>query len=220
MSFRLTDFLAPIPSDFRCAHRCILPGSSVEDAVEAAWSAFDPVQKHVRGILLSPAIIHLQVKETVFRTRCSLFVMIPPRSVRMRGLGAKASGRNSGELIATDCWFGRVSQAYFYQRLTRSIHGSYVVKSVVGIAASRASGDFQSAHRGTGKNSRYSWVLVRIRCSYFSCNAGGFLAVLFYHTPIGYCQEIQCQASESHNQISNGSPRFSESSESSRQMIC
>jgi hypothetical protein len=52
-----------------------------------------------------------------------------------------------------------------FQRLTRSIHGSRVVKSGEEIVDSQASGGFQSAHRSTGKNSRYSGVLVRIRCS-------------------------------------------------------
>ena len=52
-----------------------------------------------------------------------------------------------------------------FQRLTRSIHRSYVVKSGVGIVDSQARGGFQSVHHGTGKNSRYSGVLVRIRYS-------------------------------------------------------
>lgn len=51
------------------------------------------------------------------------------------------------------------------RRLTRSIHRSYIVKSEVKIVDSQATGGFQSANHDTGKNSTYSEVPLRIRCS-------------------------------------------------------
>ena len=54
----------------------------------------------------------------------------------------------------------------FDYRLTRSIHRSYAVKSGEGIVCSEARGSSESAHRGTGKNSWYSEVLVRTLCSW------------------------------------------------------
>jgi hypothetical protein len=54
----------------------------------------------------------------------------------------------------------------FHHQLTRSIHRSYAVKSGEGIVNSEARGGSESAHRGTGKNSWYSEVLVRTLCSW------------------------------------------------------
>jgi hypothetical protein len=50
-------------------------------------------------------------------------------------------------------------------RLTRSIHRLYAVKSGEVTVSNQARGGYLSAHRGTGQNSTYSEVLVRIQCS-------------------------------------------------------
>jgi hypothetical protein len=51
------------------AHKCILPVSSVEDAVEAACWISDPVHTQASGIFGSPVGTQLQVKEMVFWTK-------------------------------------------------------------------------------------------------------------------------------------------------------
>jgi hypothetical protein len=74
-----------------------------------------------------------------------------------------------GAIRATQ-WFDGLSvregeSGLKFQRLTRSIHMLYVVKSGEEIVDSQARGGFQSAHHGTEKNSSYSGVPVRIHCS-------------------------------------------------------
>jgi hypothetical protein len=49
--------------------------------VETACAGVDPVQAQASGIFGSPVGTQWQVKETVFWTKCSLFVMVPPRAV-------------------------------------------------------------------------------------------------------------------------------------------
>jgi hypothetical protein len=99
------------------------------------------------------------------RAGCSSWFLLCAVQTRVYDPVAQKT-QSGGDL---DQRFGRVSQVFQHQRLTRSIHRSYTVKSSVGIAYSGARGGVQNAHRGTGKNSTYLEVLVRIRWSWFSC---------------------------------------------------
>jgi hypothetical protein len=112
---------------------------------------------------------------------CSWFLLV--QSTRGCSIRTRMNAVRQ-RLDAIGCWFGRVSQ-FRFQRLTRSIHRSYVVKSGVKIVDSQARGGFQSAHHDTGKNSRYSGALVRIQCSWISCKAGNCLHSLFTIPPYG-----------------------------------
>src|SRR5580658_9300237 len=80
---------------FGYAHRCILPGAFVEDAVLGACGAFASIQTQASGILGSPVGIQRQARETVFGTKCSLLFMVPPRAAgtRIQGPSCHNAGR-------------------------------------------------------------------------------------------------------------------------------
>jgi hypothetical protein len=110
MEFR--SFLyTPVELGFGYAHRFILPGFSAGDALESACPDFDPVHLQARGILGSLVGTQVQTRETVFSTKCSLFFMVPPRSIHACVHAPGAATRNPGVLVTMDCWFGRVNQA-------------------------------------------------------------------------------------------------------------
>ena len=141
----------------------------MEDASETVCAGVDPVQTQASGILLSPVATQLQVKKTLFWTKCSLFFMVPSRTVHTCVLEPDAHERGLAAAWRNGLLVREGESGFLHQRLTRSIHRSYIVKSEVKIVDSQATGGFQSANHDTGKNSRYSEVLVRIRCSWFSC---------------------------------------------------
>jgi hypothetical protein len=170
---------------FHYAHRCTLTASPTEDAVETVCSDVDPVQAQASGILGSPVGTQLQVKETVFLTKCSLFFMVPPRSVRAWALEPDADERSLVAARRNRLLVREGESGLRHQRLTRSIHRTHIVKSGKGIVDSQATGGLQSANHDTGKNSTYSEVLVRIRCSYFSCKEGNSLQPLCTIPPLG-----------------------------------
>jgi len=94
--------------------------------------------------------------------------MVPPRAVQTHTYGQDAKTQSGGDL-GDDLLVQEGESGYRRKRLTRSIHMVNAVKSAVYIVCSDARGGCENAHRGTGKNSTYSEVLVRIRCSCFSC---------------------------------------------------
>jgi len=94
----------------RAAHRCLLPVSSVGDAVAATVGAFDAVQTHASGVFGSPVATHLQARWLVFWIKKSLVIMVPPRAVRAGARDPDAPKRNPAGPGTRDCWFGRVSQ--------------------------------------------------------------------------------------------------------------